>query len=213
MNLQEHRAALQQQAGVRQSLEQQTEALCGSCEPADAQLLRGRLESGLLPYLEAQRAARLRLEALERLQAFLQSQGMAAVTLRALRQTVEAAGSWDRARVEELQRELAAAVPEVGRLEALAAGLDGGLRKGHLHVGDSEGARTSCRWLADALSGEVDAVRALLGSKQSEAEALGALWASFRQRKEQLLQTVEDIEEKADHQSMKEPGLQALQQR
>ena len=198
---------------MRQILEQQMESLCRACEPGDAQLLRGRLESCLLPYLEARQAAELQLECLERLQAFLQTQVATAATLQGLRQTVEGAGSWDRARVEELQQELSAMVPEVGRLEALAAGLDSGLCKGHLHVGDGQGARTSCRRLADALSAEVDGVRSLLGSKQSEAEALGALWTSFRQRKEQLLKTVEDIEEKADHQSMKEPSLQALQQR
>lgn len=67
--------------------------------------------------------------------------------------------------------------------------------------------------LADSLSAELDTVRNLLGTKQSEAEALGALWTSFRQRKEQLLKAVEDIEEKADHQSFKEPSLHALQQR
>lgn len=75
------------------------------------------------------------------------------------------------------------------------------------------GTRTSCRVLADGLSGELDMVRNLVGTKQSEAEALGALWSSFRQRKEQLLKSVEDIEEKADHQSLREPSPLALQQR
>lgn len=75
------------------------------------------------------------------------------------------------------------------------------------------GTRTSCRVLADGLSGELDMVRNLVGTKQSEAEALGVLWSSFRQRKEQLLKSVEDIEEKADHQSLREPSPLALQQR
>ena len=78
---------------------------------------------------------------------------------------------------------------------------------------DGSGSRTSCRVLADGLSGELDTVRNLLGTKQSEAEAQGVLWSSFRQRKEQLLKSVEDIKEKADHQSLREPSPLALQQR
>lgn len=61
---------------------------------------------------------------------FLQTHGAAAGVLRGLRQTVESAGSWDRGRVEELQRELEAIVPDISSLETLAAGLDSSLCKG-----------------------------------------------------------------------------------
>lgn len=205
--------ALQKQSAVRQSLEQQTEKLCQFCEPSDAQLLRSRADSCLQPYMEAQHIAELQLECLERLEAFLQTHSVAAGVLRGLKQTVESAGSWDRGKVEELQQELATIVPDISQLETLAVNLDSSLCKSHLHIGADEGSRKSCRMLADSLSAELDAVRNLLGTKQSEAEALGALWTSFRQRKEQLLKAVEDIEEKADHQSFKEPSLHALQQR
>lgn len=206
--------ALQKQFGVRQSLEQQTEKLCQFCESGDAQLLRSRAESCLQPYLEARQIAELQLECLERLEAFLQTHNVAAGVLRGLKQTVESAGSWDRGKVEELQQELATIVPDISQLEALAVNLDSSLCKSHLHMGADEGlSRKSCRMMADSLSGEMDALRNLLGTKQSEAEALGALWTSFRQRKEQLLKAVEDIEEKADHQSFKEPSMHALQQR
>lgn len=205
--------ALQKQSSVRQSLEQQTEKLCQFCEPSDAQLLRSRTDSCLQPYLEAQHIAELQLECLERLEAFLQTHSVAAGVLRGLKQTVESAGSWDRGKVEELQQELATIVPDISQLETLAVNLDSSLCKSHLHIGTDEGSRKSCRMLADSLSSELDGVRNLLGTKQSEAEALGSLWTSFRQRKEQLLKAVEDIEEKADHQSFKEPSLHALQQR
>lgn len=206
--------ALQKQSGVRQSLEQQTEKLCRFCESGDAQLLRSRAESCLQPYLEARQIAELRLECLERLEAFLQTHNVAAGVLRGLKHTVESAGSWDRGKVEELQQELATIVPDISQLEALAVNLDSSLCKSHLHMGADEGAsRKSCRMMADSLSAEMDALKNLLGTKQSEAEALGALWTSFRQRKEQLLKAVEDIEEKADHQSFKEPSMHALQQR
>lgn len=206
--------ALQKQFAVRQSLEQQTEKLCQFCESGDAQLLRSRAESCLQPYLEARQIAELQLECLERLEAFLQTHNVAAGVLRGLKQTVESAGSWDRGKVEELQQELATIVPDISQLEALAVNLDSSLCKSHLHMGADEGSsRKSCRTMADSLSAEMDALRNLLGTKQSEAEALGALWTSFRQRKEQLLKAVEDIEEKADHQSFKEPSVHALQQR
>lgn len=194
-------------------MEQQTEKLCQLCEPGDAQLLRSRADGSLQPYVEARHVAELQLECLERLEAFLQTHSMASGVLRGLRQTVESAGSWDRGRVEELQQELSTIVPDINQLETLAANLDSSLCKSHLHICADEGSRKSCRMLADSLSAELDAVRNLLGTKQNEAEALGALWTSFRQRKEQLLKAVEDIEEKGDHQSFKEPSLHALQQR
>lgn len=205
--------ALQKQSGVRQSLEQQTEKLCQFCESGDAQLLRSRAESCLQPYLEARQIAELQIECLERLEVFLQTRSVAAGVLRGLKQTVESAGSWDRGKVEELQQELATIVPDISQLETLAVNLDSSLCKSHLHVGADEGSRKSCRMMSDSLSAEMDALRNLLGTKQSEAEALGALWTSFRQRKEQLLKAVEDIEEKADHQSFKEASMHALQQR
>lgn len=198
---------------MRQSLEQQTEKLCQFCEPGDAELLHSRADGCLQPYLEAQHMAELQLECLERLEAFLQTHSVAAGMLQSLRQTVESAGSWDRGKVEELQQELATVVPDITQLETMAVNLDSSLCKSHLHIVGEEGSRKSCRALADALSAELDTVRNLLGTKQSEAEALGALWTSFRQRKEQLMKAVEDIEEKADQPSIKEPSLHALQQR
>ena len=198
---------------MRQSLEQQAGKLCQFCDPSDAEVLKSRAESCLQPYVEGKQLADLQLECIERLEAFLQTHGVAAGVLHGLRQTVESAGSWDRGRVEELQRELATIVPDISQLETLAVSLDSSLCKSHLHIAAEKGTRKSCRMLADALSAEMDTVRNLLGSKQNEAEALGALWTSFRQRKEQLLKAVEDIEEKADHQSFKEPTFHAIQQR
>ncbi|XP_037550764.1 nesprin-1 [Nematolebias whitei] len=212
-HVKETQVALQLQSSMKQSLEQQTKKLCEICESADAQLVHSRVESCLQPYVEAQHLAELQSECLERLEAFLQTHGVAAGVLRGLKQTVESAGSWDRGRVEELQQELATIVPDISQLETVAVNLDSSLCKGHLHIGTEDGSHTSCRLLADSLSAELDAVRNVLGSKQSEAEALGVLWTSFRQRKEQLLKAVEDIEEKADHQTLKEPSLHGLQQR
>lgn len=142
--------------------------------------------------------------------------------LRGLRQTVESAGSWERSRVQELQQDLAEIVPDIGRLEALAVSLDASLCKAHLHLSDGTGGgggeagtggRTTCRALADLLGAELETVRSQLGAKQSEAEELGALWTAFRQRREQLLKSVEDLEQQAEQQGLKEPSVTALQQR
>ncbi|XP_056332375.1 LOW QUALITY PROTEIN: nesprin-1 [Danio aesculapii] len=212
-DIKEKREDLLKQSIVRQNLQQQTKTLCDVCEPAEVQHLQGRWESSLQPYLEAHQLVELRGESLEKLEAFLHTHSVAAGVLQGLRQTVESAGSWDKSRVDELQRELEAIVPDISRLETLAVNLDSNLCKSHLHLMNGKETRSSCRSLADSLSAELDAVRNLLGSKQSEAEALGALWSSFRQRKEQLLKTVEDIEEKADQQGLKEPNVLTLQQR
>lgn len=122
--------------------------------------------------------------------------------------------------MQELQQDLAEIVPDIGRLEALAVSLDASLCKAHLHLSDGTGggeagtgARTTCRALADLLGAELEAVRSQLGAKQSEAEELGALWTAFRQRREQLLKSVEDLEQQAEQQGLKEPSVTALQQR
>ncbi|XP_034001993.1 LOW QUALITY PROTEIN: nesprin-1-like, partial [Trematomus bernacchii] len=105
---------------------------------------------------------------------------------------------------------------DILQLETLAVNLDSSLCKSHLHLGGSEGGVSrvsSCRLLADALSSQLDSVRSLLGEKQSEAEALGSLWSSFRRRRETLLQTVEKLEEQAERSSCREATLSQLQNR
>lgn len=163
------------------------------------------------PQREALQTAQLQVDCLQKLAAFLQTHSMVAGVLQGLRHTVESAGSWDCARVEELQLELSAIVADIHQLETAAVSLDSSLCKAHLYLSSEDG--KSCRMLADALSADLDGVRNLLGTKQNEAEALGALWTSFRQRKDQLLRAVEDIEEKAEKQTLKEASLQGLQLR
>lgn len=169
--------------------------------------------------MDTQQQLQLAAESLQRLEAFLQTRGVAAGVLRSLRQTVDSAGSWERSRVQELQQDLASIVPDIARLEALAVSLDGSLCKAHLHLSDGAGgggqagARTTCRALADLLGAELEAVRSQLGAKQSEAEELGALWTAFRQRREQLLKSVEDLEQQAEQQGLREPSVTALQHR
>ncbi|KAJ4921304.1 hypothetical protein JOQ06_000784 [Pogonophryne albipinna] len=208
----------------------------GGGEGGEAQLLRSRAAGGLQPQLDALQTAELQTESLQRLHSFLQKHSHAGGVLRGLRETLEGrgvlreslegggvlketlegGGSWDRGRVEDLQREMTSIGSDILQLETLAVNLDSSLCKSHLHLGGSEGGVSrvsSCRLLADAVSSQLDSVRSLLGEKQSEAEALGSLWSSFRRRRETLLQTVEKLEEQAERSSCREATLSQLQNR
>ena len=82
----------------------------------------------------------------------------------------------------------------------------------HLKSGGSE-QRTSCRATSDHLSVELERIQNLLGTKQSEADALAVLKKAFRDQKEELLKSIEDIEERTDKERLKDLTRQALQQR
>lgn len=216
--LQSRADTLQHKSSERECLQRQLDQLATSCEPRSLQQLQAQWQGGVQPYVDAQQQLQLAAESLHRLEAFLQTRGVAAGVLRSLRQTVESAGSWERSRVQELQQDLTSIVPDIGRLETLAVSLDGSLCKAHLHLVEGAtagetGPRITCRALADLLGVELEAVRSMLGAKQSEAEELGALWTAFRQRREQLLKSVEDLEQQAEQQGLKEPSVIALQQR
>lgn len=211
---QEGESSLQGQAEAKESLRGLVETLSAMCEPGERPLLLGRREDCLQPYVEAQKLLERRRHCLGELRAFLGGRDAAGQLLKGMRQVLEGAGSWDRARSEVFRQELEAAGGELRRLEAQAAAVDGSLSKARWQLrGAGAGPRTSCRALADALGASMEAVHSLLGTRQSEAEALGALWTTFRQRKEQLLMTLREVEEKAGQHGLQEPSLQALQQR
>lgn len=154
---------------------------------------------------------------------FLQNHGTAARAVRGLREAVDGRGSWDRSKVEELHRGLGEAARDVARLEAHAVGLDGRLSKTHLHlcgaewrgsrdVGHPRG-RTSCRGQAVALMVALEGAQRSLGWRQSEAEALGALWSSFRERREEVMRSLRKMEEAARQEGARESTIQAFQSR
>lgn len=115
---------------------------------------------------------------------------------------------------DQLEKDLSDAIRDVKTLESTAIGLDGILTKAqyHLKSGSSE-QRTSCRTIADHLCLELESIQNLLGTKQSEADALAVLKKAFQDQKEELLKSIEDIEERTDKERLKEPTRQALQQR
>ena len=147
----------------------------------------------------------------------------AARAVQELQEAVEGRGSWDRTKAEELHCQLGEVAGEVARMEAQAVGLDGRLSKAHLHlsgadwrgsrdVGHAQG-RTSCRGQAVGLMVALEGVQRGLGWRQSEAEALGALWSSFRERREEVMRSLTELEERARQEGVRESSVLAFQNR
>lgn len=197
-----------------QSLKEHVRKLGSFSSPEDQQTLQGKTDDCFQIFQEASQITSQRQDALDQLRVFLELHSAASGVLHQLRQTVEKTGNMDKAKSELLERELNGVIKDLNKLESDAVSLDGSLTKAQYHLKHSiSGQRTSCRAMVDNLGVELEAVQNLLGTKQSEAEALGALQRSFMERKEQLLKSIEDTEEKADKEGLKETTLQALQQR
>lgn len=143
--------------------------------------------------------------------------------MRRLHEAVEGRGSWDRSKAEELHRGIGEVAKDVARLEAEAVGLDGQLSKAHLHlcgvewrgskdVSHHQG-RTSCRGQAVALTMALEDVQRGVGWRQSEADALGALWSSFRERREEVMKNLKKLEDEVRQEGTRESCVQAFQNR
>uniref|UniRef100_A0A8C7FN26 Spectrin repeat containing nuclear envelope protein 1 n=1 Tax=Oncorhynchus kisutch TaxID=8019 RepID=A0A8C7FN26_ONCKI len=217
--------SLQEQTALRETLQQRESSLLSFSSPEAQQQLQGQREDCLQPLSEAQHLLLLRGESLAELGVFLKSHGAAAGEVRGLREAVEGRGSWDRSKAEELHHGLGEVAGDVARLEAQAVGLDGRLSKAHLHLsgaewkGSKEGGlgqgpgqgRTSCRGQAVALMVALEGVQRGLGWRQSQAEALGALWTSFRERREEVMRSLRELEERARQEGARESSVQAFQ--
>ncbi|XP_075718991.1 nesprin-1 isoform X3 [Rhinoderma darwinii] len=182
--------------------------------PDDHFILEGRVTDCVQLFEETIQITERRQQSLSKLGTFLQMHQESLNVLCNLKETVEGASSLDRGKSESLEKDINRVAQEMDELTAMSVGLDAALTKAQYHLKSSTSEqRTSCRALADNLNMELEKVQKFLGTKRSEAEALGALWKSFLDCREKLLKTIEDIEEKADSEEMKEPTLQALQQR
>jgi nesprin-1 len=177
-------------------------------------LLQGKAEDCFQLFQEAHQVVERRQLALSQLAQFLQSHASLSGVLHQLRQTVESTSSMNKKQSDLLEKDLSDAMQDVKTLESTAISLDGILTKAQYHLKDgSTEQRTSCRAAADQLCSEVERIQNLLGTKQSEADALAVLKKAFQDQKEELLKSIEDIEERTDRERLKEPTRQALQQR
>ncbi|GCC32670.1 hypothetical protein chiPu_0011134 [Chiloscyllium punctatum] len=212
-HIKDQAGAVEQQRAEQQSLNDQVEQLCSMCELQD-QLLHSRMAECFQLFQEANQVVERRKEVLGQLASFLETHRAAGNVLHRIRKTVETATNWDKVKTELLDKELGDVKPDIKQLESQATALDALISQAQYHMKQvGSDSRTSCRDLAEGLEAELESVQKLLGTKQSEAEALNSLWKSFKERKEQLLKAIEDIEEKADSESLKEPTLPALQLR
>ncbi|GCB70374.1 hypothetical protein scyTo_0001262, partial [Scyliorhinus torazame] len=212
-HIKDQAGAVEQQCAEQQSLKEQVDYLCSMCEPQD-QLLHGRTEECFQLFEDANQVVERRREVLRQLASFLETHKAAGNVLHRIRKTVETATNWDKVKTELLDKELGDVTPDITQLDSQAIALDALISKAQCQLKNvGSDSRTSCRTLAEGLESELESVQNLLGTKQSEAEALNSLWKSFKVRKEQLLKTIEDIEEKADNEGLKEPTLPALQLR
>ncbi|XP_040920912.1 nesprin-1-like [Toxotes jaculatrix] len=221
--LKEHEVKLQAYASLRETLHQRESSLLCSSTPEAQQQLQGWREDCLQPLSESQRLLLVRKECLTELKTFLGKHAVATKAVHRLHEAVEGRGSWDRAKAEELHHGIGEVAKDVARLEAEAVGLDGQLSKAHLQLCGSEWpgsrdtghpqGRTSCRGQAVALTMALEEVQRGVGWRQSEADALGALWSSFRERREEVMKNLRKLEDEVRHEGARESSVQAFQNR
>ncbi|KAM9666884.1 nesprin-1 isoform 11-T14 [Trichechus inunguis] len=210
----DHAAEVESKKGDMKSLQGYLAKLASLGCADDLHLLQGKVEDCFQLFEEASQVVERRQLALCQLAEFLHSHASLSGVLHQLRQTVEATNSMNKKQSDLLEKGLNDAIQDAKTLESTAIGLDGVLTKAqyHLKSGSSE-QRTSCRAMADQLCLELERIQNLLGTKQSEADALAVLKKAFLDQKEELLKSIEDIEERTDKEQLKEPTQQALQQR
>nr|XP_021512699.1 nesprin-1-like [Meriones unguiculatus] len=210
----DHAAEAEKKRGEVQSLQGHLAKLRSLGRAEDVHPLQSKADDCFRLFEEASQVVERRKLALSQLADFLQSHSSVSTLLQQLRQTVEATKSMNKQQSDSLKKGLHDAIQDVKALESSAISLDGTLTKAQFHLrSGSPEQRTSCRATTDQLSLEVEGIQNLLGTKQSEADALAVLKKAFQGQKEELLRSIEDIEERADKERLKEPTREALQHR
>lgn len=188
------------------------EALSPSLAPVDLHRLQARQEECLQPFSEAKSLLHDRTEALVKLETFLVTYSSTINSLQMLQSAVGQA-NWDQTKDRNLNQELEQLSQELASVEVQAISLDSSLNKAYLHLHGMDGDRTSCRGLVEDLGSGLQQVQKSMGTRQSEAEALGAMWNSFTRRKELLLRSLTELEDRARKPWLPELSTQNIQQR
>lgn len=211
---QDHATEIEKKRGEAESLQGHLAKLRSLGQAEDLHPLQIKVDDCSQLFEEASLVVERRKLALTQLAEFLQSHASASTLLHQVRQTVETTKSMSKKQSESLKKDLDDAIRDVKALEPSAISLDGILTKAQYHLkGGSPEQRTSCRATTDQLTLEVERIQNLLGTKQSEADALAILKKAFQDQKEELLRSIEDIEERTDRERLKELTRQALQHR
>lgn len=189
------------------------DVLSPSLAPVDLHRLQARQEDCLQPFSEAKSLLQSRSEALGKLETFLVSYRSTADSLQTLQRAVGQT-NWDQTTKDRnLNQELEQLSQELASVEVQSASLDSSLNKAYLHLHGTDGDRTSCRGLVEDLVSGMQQIQRSVGTRQSEAEALGALWSSFTRRKEMLLRNLTELEDRARKPWFSVPSTQNFQQR
>lgn len=192
--------------------------LCSSTLEAQQQIHNWR-EASQQPVSESHRLLKLRKECLTQLKTFLEQHGTVATAVSHLHELAGSRGSWDSSKADELHRRIGEIATDLARLEADAVGIDGQLSKAHLQLsGDLKDVshpqeRTSCWGQVVALTVALEEVQRCVGWRQSEADYIGALWSSFREKKDEVLNILTKVEEEATQAAIQESSEQAFQNR
>lgn len=211
---QDHATEIEKKRGEVKHLQGHLAQLRSLGRAEDLHPLQSKADDCFQLFEEASQVVERRKLALTQLAEFLQRHASVSTLLHQLRQTVEATKSMSKKQSDSLKKDLHDAIQDVKTLESSAIGLDGTLTKAQCHLkSGSPEQRTSCRATTDQLSLEVERIQNLLGTKQSEADALLVLKEAFQEQREELLRSIEDIEERTDRERLKEPTRQALQHR
>ncbi|XP_062858462.1 nesprin-1 isoform X4 [Trichomycterus rosablanca] len=206
-------AAIQSQREAMDHLKKHLDTLGPILAPVDLQQIQARQDDCLQPFHEAQTVVQNRTEALAKLKTFLETYRSTSTSLQTLRKTVEERANWDQTVAGNLNQELAQLAQDFASVEIQAISVDSGLNKAYLHLHGIGQDRTSCRGLTDDLGSSLQQLQRSMGTRQSEAEALEAMWSSFTRRKELLLRSLAELEERVRKAWLQEPSVQNFQQR
>lgn len=205
---------------LRDTLNQRESSVLCFCTPEAKQQLQDWKKDCLQPLAESQRLISIRKDCLTSLKSFLEKCEVTSKTVSRLREAVEGRGSWDYSKAEDLLHGIKEVAKDVGQLEGDAVTLDGKLSKAHMQMcgsplKDSEElqGRTSCREKAVALTAALEEVQRGVGWRQTEADALGDLWCSFRKRKEEVMKNLKKLENDARQEGCIECSVPAFQNR
>lgn len=210
---------LESLASLSETVQQIEVLLVCSSSPEARQQIHNWREASQQPASESHRLLKLRKECLTQLKTFLEQQGTAATAVRLLRESAGSRGSWDSSKADELHGRIGEIATDLARLEADGVGIDGQLSKAHLQLsGELKDVshpqeKTSCWGQVVALTIALEDVQRCVGWRQSEADYVGALWSSFREKKDEVMDVLSKVEEEATQAGIQESSEQAFQNR
>lgn len=210
---------LESHASLSDTLQQSEMLLLCSSTLEAQQMIHNWREASQQPISESHCLLLLRKECLTRLKTFLEQHRNVATAVCHLHDSVGSRGSWDSSKADELHRRIGEISTDLARLEAYAVGIDGQLSKAHLQLsGDLKDAshpqeRTSCWGQVVALTRALEEVQRCAGWRQSEADYTGALWSSFREKKDEMMNILTNVEQEAMQACVQESSVQAFRNR